>query len=288
MPPSNAEADAGTLLVSFEGQRLEASPAREVFIGRDADLTIDDNPYLHRHLLCLTCEQGFWWIINVGSRITATVCDSATGTQAWLAPGARLPLIFQDTTVIFTAGALTYRVTIHNREPAWRNLPVTAGASGSTTIGHISFTATQKQLIVALAEPVLRSEGVGISQIPSSQDVAKRLGWAMTRFNRKLDAVCAKLERLGVEGLRGGVEGPATNRRARLVEYAVATMLVTPVDLLLLDNLPTTTDDDDNDSVEDLAPANPASPPTPPAPPGKRAPPPPPPPPPPPTNPPPP
>ncbi|MCL2786946.1 MAG: hypothetical protein FWD59_00355 [Micrococcales bacterium] len=229
---------AGRILIAFEGQRIDVAPGEEVSIGRDADLTIDDNPYLHRRLLGVVNEQGFWWIVNVGTRITATVCDAATGTQAWLAPGARLPLIFEDTSVIFTAGALTYRVTIHNREPAWRSLAVTAGATGTTTIGQISFTPTQKQLIVALAEPVLRSEGTGVSQIPSSQEAAGRLGWTMTRFNRKLDAVCAKLERLGVDGLRGGIDGPATNRRARLVEYSVATALVTPVDLLLLEGLP--------------------------------------------------
>jgi hypothetical protein len=54
-------------------------------------------------------------------------------------------------------------------------------------------------------------------------------------FNRKLDNVCEKLDKLGVEGLRGGRGKLATNRRARLVEYAVATRLVSTDDLVLLD-----------------------------------------------------
>jgi len=57
----------------------------------------------------------------------------------------------------------------------------------------------------------------------------------MTTFNRKLDNVCEKLDKLGVEGLRGGRGKLATNRRARLVEYAVATRLVSTDDLVLLD-----------------------------------------------------
>ena len=61
----------------------------------------------------------------------------------------------------------------------------------------------------------------------------------MTTFNRKLDNVCEKLDKIGVDGLRGGRGKLATNRRARLVEYAVATRLVSADDLALLDR-PTT------------------------------------------------
>jgi hypothetical protein len=59
----------------------------------------------------------------------------------------------------------------------------------------------------------------------------------MTTFNRKLDNVCEKLDKIGVAGLRGGRGNLATNRRARLVEYAVAARLVTAEDLLLLDRV---------------------------------------------------
>ena len=92
-----------------------------------------------------------------------------------------------------------------------------------------------RQLVLALAEPMLRREGTSLVEIPSSQAAADRLGWATTRFNRKLDNVCDKLDRMGVKGLRGGPGALATNRRARLVEYAVASRLVTPEDLPLLD-----------------------------------------------------
>ena len=58
----------------------------------------------------------------------------------------------------------------------------------------------------------------------------------MSRFNRQLDNVCDKLDRMGVQGLRGGVGKLASNRRARLVEYAVSSQLVTRSDLSLLDD----------------------------------------------------
>ena len=81
----------------------------------------------------------------------------------------------------------------------------------------------------------LRGGMVGASQLPSSAAAAARLGWPLTTFNRKLDNVCEKLDRIGVKGLRGGPGALATNRRARLVEYAVASRLVTADDLPLLD-----------------------------------------------------
>jgi hypothetical protein len=53
----------------------------------------------------------------------------------------------------------------------------------------VSFTPLQKQLIVALAEPMLRREGVSIDELPSSSAAARRLGWTMSKFDRKLDNV---------------------------------------------------------------------------------------------------
>ncbi len=71
--------------------------------------------------------------------------------------------------------------------------------------------------------------------IPSSSQAARRLGWPLTTFNRKLDNVADKLDRIGVKGLRGGPDSRATKRRARLVEYAVTSQLVRNDDLYLLD-----------------------------------------------------
>ena len=64
---------------------------------------------------------------------------------------------------------------------------------------------------------------------------AARLGWTLTRFNRKLDNVCQKLADAGTRGLHGGVGRVASNRKARLVEHALSTKLVVEEDLGLMD-----------------------------------------------------
>jgi hypothetical protein len=64
--------------------------------------------------------------------------------------------------------------------------------------------------------------------------LALRLGWTLTKFNRKLDHLCAKLAREGVRGLRGGPDALATDRREALVEHAITVGLVSDDDLGLL------------------------------------------------------
>src|SRR5690606_37761717 len=122
-------------------------------------------------------------------------------------------------------------LAIHAAEPTYTE-PPRDPVGGDTTIGTVQLTLSQRQLVVALAEPMLRREGTTVSEITSNADAAARLGWTSTRFNRKLDNVSDKL---GVAGLRGGPGKLASNRRTRLVEYAVGTRLVTPEDLALLD-----------------------------------------------------
>jgi len=106
---------------------------------------------------------------------------------------------------------------------------------GETTIGRLTLSPEQRLLIVALAEPVLRRSDRGASSLPSSAAAARRLGWTITKFNRKLDTVCEKLEAQGVRGLHGGPARLAANRRARLVEYSLAARVIDRADVGLLD-----------------------------------------------------
>lgn len=89
--------------IEFCGEITVLESDREFVIGREGDLQIDDNPFLHRRFLVLRHELGFWWLINDGERLSATVSCSGNGLQAWLPPKSRLPLVFGDTTVVFTA-----------------------------------------------------------------------------------------------------------------------------------------------------------------------------------------
>lgn len=232
--------------LEFCGEVTTLAIEGEFVVGREGDLHIDDNPFLHRRFLVLRHELGFWWLINDGVRLSATVSCAGDGLQAWLPPKSRLPLVFGETTVVFTAGPVTYEFSVQAESPTFRGAvipgsgpgvraPESRGSRLEETLGDLPLTDAQKALIVVLAEPLLRRDGTGSSRIPSSAQAAERLGWSITKFNRKLDNVCEKFDRIGVSGLRPGPQGPATNRRTRLVEYALAARIVTRDDLPLLD-----------------------------------------------------
>lgn len=221
--------------VDFCGEIYSVTPTRPVVIGRDGDIRIDDNPFLHRKFLEISASDSLAWLSNVGGQLSATVSDHDGRLQAWLAPSARLPLVLNRTLVWFTAGPTTYDFEILIDEPAFMPIERDEPSDGATTVGRMVFTPDQQLLILVLCEQMLRLGARGIGQIPSSADAAARLGWTQTRFNRKLDNVCDKLTRAGIRGLHGGAQKLATSRRSRLVEYALAARLVSADDLALLD-----------------------------------------------------
>lgn len=223
------------LIVDFAGEIYELDEASVFTIGRLGDLALDDNPYLHRAFLEIAHADGLWWITNVGHLLPAHLTDESGVMRTTLASGARQPLVFGVTVLTFTAGATTYEILLQNPDATYRPSRRELEASGDTTITPAEFTESQLLAILALAEPLLKRVGTGASKVPSAVEAAARLGWPQTKFNRKLDNICDKLERSGVQGLRGGPGASAANRRVQLVEYAVGTLLVTAADLPRLD-----------------------------------------------------
>ncbi len=220
--------------VDYCGETRVVQPGERLSIGREADLVIDSNQFLHRVFLVISDQGGYWFLHNVGNQLGATVTDLDGRMEAFVAPGASIPLVFGTTVVVFTAGPTTYELIVKT-ESSYVPPPFESVSSGATTAGQVRFTRDQQLLILALAEPRLRRDGRVAINLPSSPQAAARLGWTTTKFNRKLDNVCDKLTKLGVRGLQGDVASYASNRRARLVEYSVATRLVTAEDLFILD-----------------------------------------------------
>ncbi|MFT4287312.1 hypothetical protein [Nocardioides sp.] len=235
-----AEAEQGeSLVVEFCGEEYRVDRTRRFSVGREADLVVDDdNAFLHRRIVELFWDNGFWWIANVGSRLSVTVSGEAGTLQSWLGPGSRLPMVLPALAVLFTAGGTTYELTVSSAEAAFMQvLEEAAEATVGRTLGHVELTPSQFRLLLALAENTLRRAGTGPSDIPTNVAAARRLGWSATTFNRKLDNVCDKYARAGVKGLRGAAGSLATGRRARLVEYVVAARIVRPHHLPLLDRI---------------------------------------------------
>ena len=223
-----------TLTVDFVGEVRELKPGDTLEFGRGADLDIDSNPFLHRRVGRFEHKAGYWFLTNIGRSTHLVVIDTGTMSQATVAPGRELAMTFTPATVRFRAGRSTYEIAVE----AVGGAPGAAEEFGEVfdtlTVSHIPMTPDQRLLIIALAEPTLRAPTAGV-QIPANREAAARLRWPITKFNRKLDNVCAKLAKAGVSGLHGAPGALAASRRRTLVEFALQTGLVTGEDLALID-----------------------------------------------------
>ena len=225
------------LAIDFCGEWYEPSDEdTSSSIGREGDLEVDDNPYLHRQFLQVARYDGIWWLSNVGSMLSATIADASRGMQAWLAPGARIPLVFSPTNVIFTAGRIHLRV---RRAPA--------GARRTSCKRPATATVPGRPPSVRPGAPPIpsapRRRGPGRAGASPRGDRFQRhpfLGRGR-QDPGKSDPVQQKAGQRVRQTGQGGGRGPprrggeaATNRRARLVEHAVTSHLVTAADPALL------------------------------------------------------
>jgi hypothetical protein len=224
--------DAGELVVEFCGETRRLAPGEALRFGRRADLCIDENPYLHRVVGRFVSRQGLWWIQNHGARTVLEIRDLETASRQTVAPGQQAALVLGRALVCFTAGPTAYELEVsrHGGEVVLDEVGEPAGTA-TIDFGVVPLSAEQHLLLVALCEPRLRS---GSDEVPTNQAVADRLGWTLTKVNRKLDHLCAKLAREGVRGLRGGPDSLAMDRRQTLIDHALTAGLVEPDDLGLL------------------------------------------------------
>jgi len=240
--------------VEYLGERTPVGADDRFTIGRIADLSVDDNPYLHRVFLELRCEAGVWLVANVGTQLSATVTDERDLFAAHIAPQGVLPLVFERMRLRFGAGTTTYEIRLELSDP-----PFTSAAEDEYGIGAdlgaptqlpVDLTPDQRLVVLALAEHAFHRTGSGPSPLPTSAEAGQRVGWSERKFTKKLDQVCKKLSKAGVRGLHGGPGDIAANRRARLVEYCLTSRIVTPEALEELDRADRSSSDDDEGESE--------------------------------------
>lgn len=224
-------ADPRAITVDFAGEVHVVATGDEFTFGRMGDLAIDENPHLHRVLGRFRFMAEVWWLMNEGSQISIEVIDVESRSNGLIAPGNRFALTFPRSLLRFRAGASNYEL-----EATWA-----AGTDGSSYVfadaGDATITASdmpltddQRALLVALSEDQLRSPSATI-RIPTNREMAGRLGWSLSKFERKLDNVAQKFAKAGVSGLHGKPGELAKDRRTRLVEYVLETGLVTLDDI---------------------------------------------------------
>jgi hypothetical protein len=222
------------LHVDFIGEITTVEPGAELTFGRQADLHIDDNRHLHRVLGRFWSRGDAWWLTNEGRAITIQIADADSRSSVQLAPGSEIALSFPNSVLRFRAGVTDYEIAVRvpdrfadeGDEDDDDPLDADDDEAGETiALGDIMLTAEQRLLLLALAEGTLRDPHSS-DELPTNRAVARRLGWSITKFNRKLDNLCNRFTKLGVGGLRGSIDQLATDRRRRLIEHAIESGLI--------------------------------------------------------------
>jgi hypothetical protein len=221
---------AQPLAVEFCGDRRTISPGESLMFGRGAELDIDSNPQLHRQLGQLLHRDGWWWLQNVGRSIPMRLADPSTGATTLLPSGTQTALTHRHTYVGFDAGISRYELTLLQEgitEVAAPGMPL--GSTRTNLVEELPLNTEQRQLLAALCESRLRDPASPLV-LPSNRSIAQRLGWPLTKLNRKLDWLCARYARQGVAGLQS-TTGRATDRRRTLAEWVLTNGLITTSDL---------------------------------------------------------
>ena len=232
---------AGHLYVDFCGEQYKLAEDDELTFGRRADLEIDDNPYMHRVLGRFARRDGHWWLDNVGSTIVINMHDRDTAASAAVTPGLTAALTTADAAVSFVAGRSRYEIDVALEDAVD---PVEAAAvpgAGERTLdfGVVELNEDQHLLLVDLAADRLADPTGPEQPIRPKAASARRLGWSLSKYNRKLDHLCVKFTKAGITGLAGSSGSSATDRRKRLLDHVLAVGLVDADDLVILEQEPT-------------------------------------------------
>ncbi|CAN5435034.1 hypothetical protein BH10ACT3_BH10ACT3_06030 [soil metagenome] len=147
-------------------------------------------------------------------------------------------LVHDEFSCSFTAGPTRYELTGALEGYEWdTDLLGPDGAGGSATIdwGRVELNDDQRLLLLAMCERrLLFPRDLDVAPMSNRQGAA-RLGWSITKFNRKLDHLCEKMHRAGIPDMHGGVGSNALDRRGRLIDHALMVQLVTVDQLHLID-----------------------------------------------------
>ena len=220
------------------GDRAAGAIAPEsITFGRSADLVLGEhNLRMHRIVGRFVGTATSWSVENHATAYHLTVASGDASWSTTVSPGSAAALPTGTGHVTVDLGDVRYTVEYsHEAEPLELVAP---SSTGEPTVDAppVRLRLEQRLLLTAMAEPGLRQPGSWPPPSPPpNKEVASRLGWKITKFNRKLDYLCRRLAKLGVEGLIGDSTQLATDRRRILVQWAVATGAVRVADLALLD-----------------------------------------------------
>lgn len=206
------------LTVRFVGEVY--TPEVELTFGRQADLSLDDNSYLHRRAGRFRLRQSTWWLENLGARLRLTMASS-DGSLLDLQPGASSLLLGERGEISITAGPTRYMIEyeLQQRQADWDDTSqFRIGGADTVTFGPI-LTPREIDFVVVMAQGRLTGR---LGPIPSHGEIAEIWGVSHKTVDNTLQRLRAKLRDQNINFV---------NSSETLIEYLVTQGLVSTADL---------------------------------------------------------
>ncbi len=206
------------LTVSFVGEVYK--PASELTFGRHADLTLDENNFLHRRAGRFRLRDGTWWLENVGGRLRLTMVSS-DGSLLDLQPGSSSPLLGDSGEVSVTAGPTRYSLEYelqHIQMAITDSASYRISGADTMTYGPI-LTPRETDFVVVMAQGRLTGR---LGPIPSHGEIAEIWGVSAKTVDNTLQRLRTKLRNQNINSVTSS---------ETLIEYLVTQGLVSMADL---------------------------------------------------------
>ena len=211
---------APRLTVNFVGEVYR--PSHELTFGREADLVLDENSFLHRRAGRFRLRDRSWWLDNVGTRLRITVVGN-DGSVVDLQPGASTPLLGRQGEISVTAGPVRYVLEYELQEVQAQfqdSGQLTEGPDGDITMSYGPLlTPRELDFVVVLARGRLTGR---LGPLPSHGEIADTWGVSHKTVDNTLQRLRSKLRNQRISGIQS---------TENLVEYLVSQGLVTLSDL---------------------------------------------------------
>lgn len=195
-------------------------PVTELTFGRQADLSLDDNTYLHRTAGRFHLRASSWWLENLGGRLRLTMVAS-DGSLLDLQPGATSPLLGDRGEVSITAGPTRYCIEyeLHDHRRAVTDGDTfRIGGADTMTYGPI-LTPRELDFVVVMAQGRLTGR---LGPIPSHGEIGEIWGVSAKTVDNTLQRLRTKLRNQNINYV---------NSSESLIEYLVTQGLVSSADL---------------------------------------------------------
>jgi len=207
-----------TLTVRFIGE--EFLPTEALVFGREAELMLDENSYLHRKAGRFCVREGTWWLENLGSHLRLTMVSS-DGSIIELQPGGASPLLGSRGEVSLRAGPTRYAIEYWLTQPlvqAAVDIDETGLGADTATFGPM-LTPREVDFVIVMAQGRLTGR---LGPLPSYGEIADIWGISNKTVDNTLQRLRAKLRKADITFVHSG---------ETLVEYLVTQGLLTIDDL---------------------------------------------------------